>query len=387
MPACTECHKAKVKCDKGPDDVPCSRCVRLKRTCEAHQSKQGKGRKKRSIPIVTDDNFAMNKSIFCPVTSTERHPVSMLGVDVLEREASAASVFLIKGHFGLGWLLRTLIAMSIRRRSFMLLSRAATLAVKCNISMDMIMCGEEKSLSDNSETKNMCDSVMPKMSFLESIFLTPAKSQVVHGDRLLWSEITKTLLDATQCSTESETSISNRWIIIREMKKGIARWFVTPAFERSIASWASIQATVKANKSPQSGGIDVYVPVSEKPKFFRALVCQMLLHPAPNMPLIPTCVANVILEPIGTENTSKRIDVEMVNCLHVLNMDHGILFVEFFKKDGNGENFAHKKQRQKLLITSSTFSDHTLPKCDAKKMTDCDALFASGELSALFDSI
>lgn len=384
MPACTECHKAKVKCDKGPDDVPCSRCVRLKRTCVPHQSKQGKGRKKRSIPIVTDDNFAMNKGIFCPVTSTERHPVSMLGVDVLEREASAASVFLIKGHFGLRWLLRTLIAMSIRRRSFMHLSRAAGLAVKCNISMDMIMCGEEKSLSDNSETKNMCDSVMSKMSFLESVLLTPEKSQMVHGDRLLWSEITKTLLDATQCSTESEASISNRWIIIREIKEGILRWFVTPAFERSIASWASIQATFMANKI---GGIDVYMPDSEKPKFFRALVCQMSLHPAPNMPLIPTCVANVILEPIGTENTSKQIDVEMVTCLDVLNMDHGTLFVEFFKKDGNGENFAHKKQRQKLLITSSIFSDHTLPKCGAKKMTDCDALFASGELSALFDSI
>ena len=43
MPACTECHIAKVKCD----GFPCSRCKRLSKVCELHKSNQGKGRKKK----------------------------------------------------------------------------------------------------------------------------------------------------------------------------------------------------------------------------------------------------------------------------------------------------------------------------------------------------
>lgn len=407
MPACTECHIAKVKCD----GFPCSRCKRLSKVCELHKSNQGKGRKKKR-PYEEKKLETIEVTPVTSVTSSfpEHEQEDIQGVrdedgcvNILANIAARMSI-VSQEHYGLRFLIRKWVATAIRRRSFSLLSKASALAAKCNISMDMVLCGEDSPAAHTGMQSEK------KMDYLEHILLTPAKYQQVTGDRLRWSEIPKPLLDATRCSlTENsnasvmngikmdpwckmseenffQTNIANRWIIVLDCKKGITRFFVTPAFDRSIASWSALQHVESGNNDiPAPVPFSVFVEPSEMKRLMKGWSHQMSLHPAANMPPIASRVSGIMIKPYNIEGTVTRatpllMEVDVVCCLHIVNVDHGFMFLECLRRDvTTAENWG-------AAVKASTTGAVSDPS-SMDQWKDFDLLFENGELDMLLDSL
>lgn len=284
--ACRECHIAKVKCDKV---IPCSRCVRLSKVCVRHESRQGQGRsKKRARSTKVSEDAALSTEVGS----------------------------LKPNHYGLRYLVRSWIAIAMRRRNFGLLARAGMIADRSGISMDQILC----------EMRGQRG-----MDFLYALLLTPAPNQQVLGSRLSWREIPPQLLAATGCvgATDDYNNpmVADRWIWIREIRQGISRYLVTPGFERDIAEWKLIQETYQAN---QQSVIELFLAPSEVSKHTKALAHQVSLHATPRLPLQSNRMkAKIkIKQPMPGTKTS-MVDVDQVMCMSIESMDHDFSFVEY----------------------------------------------------------
>ncbi|CAB9497066.1 expressed unknown protein [Seminavis robusta] len=278
-----------VKCDKV---IPCSRCVRLSKVCVRHESRQGQGRnKKRARTKVSED----------AVISTE--------VGTLK-----------PNHYGLQYLIRSWVSLSLRRRNFGLLARAGMIADRSGISMDQILCeyGNRRG-----------------MDFLYSLLLTPAPQQVVLGSRLSWSEIPQSSLIATGCvgATDglNDPIVAHRWIWIREIRQGISRYLVTPAFERDIADWSLIQQTYQENKKSV---VELFLCPGDISKHTKALAHQIALHAAPNLPRKSSRMKSKVKLKTKMPNPKggppmSSVEVDQVFCLDIQNLDHDYSFQEY----------------------------------------------------------
>jgi len=310
--ACRECHTAKVKCDKV---IPCARCVRLSKVCVRHESRQGQGRNKKRARTKISEDAAL---------STE--------VGTLK-----------PNHYGLQYLVRSWVSLALRRRNFGLLARAGMIADRSGISMDQILC-------ENGNLRGM--------DFLYSLLLTPATQQVVLGNRLSWSEIPQSLLMATGCmgATDglADPVVADRWIWIREIRQGISRYLVTPAFERDVAGWDLIQQTYQENKKSV---VELFLAPSDISKHTKALAHQISLHATPDLPPKSSRMKSK-LKLKNTKGASTAVDVDQVFCLNIMNLDHDFSFQEYMPR-----------------------GDHTVPSTIASSSApagDTDAAFKSG---------
>ena len=111
--------------------------------------------------------------------------------------------------------------MALVRRSFALLSKASSLANRCGISMDRILCGVveevEKKGGAEKKTKGGCKmNVGGKMNYLLSVFLEPRTAQVVPMEQreMLVPTLPPSLLSLVGCQacpTFKCKDVGNRW--------------------------------------------------------------------------------------------------------------------------------------------------------------------------------
>jgi len=195
------------------------------------------------------------------------------------------------------------------------------IADRSGISMDQILC------EDNVKNRR-------GMDFLYSILLTPAPQQMVVSSRLNWTEIPNTLLVATGCvgATDGlqDAIVSDRWIWIREVRQGISRYLVTPAFERDIADWSLIQQTYQENKKSV---VELFLAPSDIPKHTKAFAHQVSIHSAPNLPRS----SNRMKSRIKIKNKQRysnvsSLDVDQVFCLDIQNLDHDFTYQEYIPR-------------------------------------------------------
>jgi hypothetical protein len=231
-------------------------------------------------------------------------------------------------HFGLKCLIRCWFATAVRRRNFQMLAKAAQTAQRAGLSMDQIFDCEGDARCINEENSHPQTS----MSFLPSLLLTPKESQQTTGPRLRWSELPEPLLMAAggRCPSGTEfemaeqgdnlSHLGSRWIFVRETRCGITRFFTSPAFERDIMPWATIDTTFKAGQ--KEVGSLFYAPVGassisgsnvSKTNFLHCLAKQVSLHAKPGQPLIASKFRSAVrLLPTARPNlrVSRMVTVE-----------------------------------------------------------------------------
>jgi hypothetical protein len=130
---CLICRRAKVKCDK---TNPCGRCARLGVECKPPgPCQRGKWQTERAISRRVE-NFAPYKSHQDPFPP--KNPCSYISLDTFER----ASVPFKRGHFGVIFFVRTLIAKGLRRNDWAYFSTASRLATKVGVSMSDVFMND-----------------------------------------------------------------------------------------------------------------------------------------------------------------------------------------------------------------------------------------------------
>lgn len=335
MGACQECRKSKVKCEAADGTTEkCKRCVRLSLPCTPHVSRQGQGqkRKRKSSP---------GENRECTIEA-----------DVVEQTSKFGS-----NHYGLHFVIRHWVSIAMTRRSFSLMDRASALACRCGISMDQVFCGlNEFPLSATSVDGNRA------MSFLPNIILKPSSEQQVGGAELALTEVPQDLLQAIDCLSSAARLPETRWITIREMKCGVSRYYVSPAFQNDIATWDVVQSTWKENKMEVN---DLWLPKEEKPKFSRGFNQQLAIYKDPYLEPKPTSIK-------GTKirlKDGQEMQVDCCLCLIISSLDQAFLSIEYYTREPQETS---SKQPETELFQDMAFLDSMM-----------DELEATGELDAL----
>eukprot|EP00978_Attheya_sp_CCMP212_P001097 scaffold2269_cov53-Attheya_sp.AAC.1 len=300
--ACTECRSAKVKCDH---QLPCSRCKRLSKECRAHESKQGQrlsSKRKRDDCSKRGDcsSFTENSDEETNAKTTED---AMIGGKLLQEGSALVTV----DHYGIRCLIRSWVSIAFRRRSFCLLARAANLASRCNIEMDQILCemGNQRG-----------------MDFLYPIILTerPKQEVLVEGGLSLFN-VPDVVARACHFNPLDPTSLKDRWIIIRDIAKGISSFYCSPGFEQNMVSQSKIEETYRENTTSVS---NLYL-VDHK-THTQAVAHQIALNKTPGVCLKPTRVSGV---KIKTVHSSTPVEADQVLYLYLESLDRQIIFVEY----------------------------------------------------------
>lgn len=323
--ACKECHAAKVKCDK---TFPCSRCERLRRTCVPHESKQGQKRKR----AVKDG-----------LKETE------------DAHVSAQVVSLRSDHWGLQYLVRSWVSIALRRRSFSLLSRASSVAVRSGISMDQVLCENEKHRG---------------MDFLYPMLLSPVDKQQVLGKDLDFDEVPVALRTAIACS--SLHTAKNRWLWIREMRKGVSRYYCSPAFQENLASKEDVMKTYQKNKKSVA---ELFL--TNTPKHIRAFAHQITLHENAGTAPKPSRVTNLEIR----KKCGKNVIVDQVACLAILDLDHAFWSLEYVVQENEKPSIKSGGGRSGSTDSLSP----QVERLDLDNMLDLDGLVNDDELEFMFD--
>ncbi|KAI2508212.1 hypothetical protein MHU86_6263 [Fragilaria crotonensis] len=208
------------------------------------------------------------------------------------------------------------------------------------------------------------------MKSLPEKLLCPLDQQIFAGDRLRFADVPEPLLAATyglqpscddsssliQPSDDSTSLIQNfdlndhndhtlhdgdadevddddddlhlydLWITIKEMHSGVVRFYTSPAFERDVCSWISMQERWKKN---EGNVIESFLPSSEMESYARGLTHQISLHTLPNTQPFPTRLPTTMI----TLKTGQPVTVECIQCFHIDNIDTSLMFMEFIRVD------------------------------------------------------
>ena len=285
-----------MKCEN--DKTPCKRCIRLSLECIPHVSRQGQGPKRRY-------KKARARS--------EQFNEESLEAEVVEHTSKLGA-----NHYGLFFVVRHWVSFAFSRRSFSLLARATSLACRCGITMDQILCG----INDFPTSATSIDGSR-MMSFLPDMILKPSNEQQVGGRPLLLSEVPIAMLQAIDCRPDTLRDPEARWICIRELRCGASRYYVSRAMQRDMASWEKVQETWNANKMEVN---DLWLPKEEKPKFTRGFNQQIAIHKGPHTQPKPTSIKGIKIR-LGRERV---VEVDCIMCLNVVNLDHAFLSTEYY---------------------------------------------------------
>ncbi len=233
--------------------------------------------------------------------------------------------------------------MALARRSFALLSRASSLAHRCNMHMDRILsggfqdddCGEGHAKCKNKKCAG------PRMHYLLSMLLEPqSKIRIPIEDRhMLLPHFPPAFLSVIGCQNGQffqESEIRNRWIIVRETRCGISRFFCSPAFERNVLCWAHVSQIYEDNLA------DIHSLIFVKDQFRRFLACnayQIWSHSGEGMPPRPVHAPKTRVRLLskrwglanyqddGVTNPVTKSMIQQVDDVMTLEMD--LLFVSF----------------------------------------------------------
>ena len=364
MGACTECRKAKVKCDQ---IFPCRRCQRLRKICQPHVSRQGQNPSRRISKKQKHNNNDSNDDAYniqqpryggggqagCNNTATTATAATIDESDAITCHMIGDSR-ITKGHYGLQCLVRTWIALSLRRRSFQLWSRAGMLAVQCGMSMDDILCENmsrnsnkssksRKSANDSADSATTSMAPQRGMDFLYPFLLTPKEDQTVVGPPLELHEIPSSLWRSVGIATNdqgkvSEEHFAHRWIWVRQTKQGLSRFYASPGFEKHIVSNRTIQETYQANKQQIN---DLFIVKNDDKNtsrkansFVRAFAHQVSYNSHPGIVPKPTRLSNVRIRTKtptkGTGESSIIIqEVDLLWCMTYPDTDESYGLSEF----------------------------------------------------------
>jgi hypothetical protein len=309
--------------------------------CVPHVSRQGQGPKRRK-----------------PKTQTRENTIE---AEVVEHTSKLGSK-----HYGLHFVIRHWVSIAMTRRSFSLLDRASSLACRCGITMDQVFCGD----SDFPIAATSIDGNRA-MSFLPKIILKPSREQHDLGTPLLLTDVPNDMLQAIDCLPAATRGPESRWILIREMKCGISRYYVSTAMQRDIASLAQVQDTWKANEKEVN---DLWLPKEEKPKFSRGFNQQIAIHKDPFTQPKPTSIKNTKIR--LAEGT--KVQVDCCLCLKLVNLDQAFLSIEYyFARESQEVVSSGASKRRRRSEPDQPFADMTF--LDSM----LDELEATGELDEL----
>ncbi|KAL7537711.1 hypothetical protein ACHAXR_010406 [Thalassiosira sp. AJA248-18] len=272
----------------------------------------------------------------------------------------------LKNHYGLQCQIREWISMALIRRSFALLGKASSLANRCGIHMDRILCGVSDEVEDTTEVgignASFQRSMGSRMNYLLASLLEPRAHQTipVHERHMLVPHLPKEFLSVVGCQacpTFQESDMRNRWIIIRQTHHGVTRFYCSPAFERNVLCWTHISQIYEENLA------DINSLIFVKDDFRKFLACnahQVSLHSTEGMPPSPIHAPKLKIRLLGRQwgqtkygnPPSGKITKEMIRQVQEGNamtlemdlrfvsfptMDKTTYFLEFFhhSKDGN----------------------------------------------------
>ena len=251
------------------------------------------------------------------------------------------SPFVSKNHFGLNYLIRSWISLSLKRRSFNLWAKAGSLAVQCGISMDDILCD-----SPSGQRRGM--------DHLFRFMLNPVEEQESVGTKLQVNEVPDSLWRAIGIETiEQENAVSlleDRWIFIRHLRCGVSRFYTSPGFERDIVALSRIEDTYRANKMDIA---DLYL-VKENHHGHADLATlgfahQLSLHSKPGTVTRATKIPNVWLRTTALGN----IEVDQLWCLAITDLDESFGLAEFVvRKDDDDDDNTGGEETLLLYSTS-----------------------------------
>ncbi len=233
--------------------------------------------------------------------------------------------------------------MALARRSFALLSKASSLAHRCNMHMDRILSGLDEDC--NEDCGDSCGQKKtfagPRMHYLLSMLLEPqSKISIPIEDRhMLLPHFPPAFLSVIGCQNGQffqESEIRNRWIIVRETRCGISRFFCSPAFERNVLCWAHVSQIYEDNLA------DIHSLIFVKDQFRRFLACnayQIWSHSEKGMPPRPVHAPKTRIRLLskrwglakyqddGVTNPVTKAMIQQVDDVMTIEMD--LLFVSF----------------------------------------------------------
>lgn len=343
----------------------------------------------------------------------------------------------LKHHYGLQCQIREWISLALARRSFALLSKASSLAHRCAMHMDRILSGVTNSEGDGDEDGQQLSSAGPRMHYLLSMLLEPRqKIAIPIEDRhMLLPHFPPAFLSVIGCSDGrffSAAEIRNRWIIVRETRCGISRFFCSPAFERNVLCWAHVSQIYEDNLA------DIHSLIFVKDQFRRFLACnayQIWSHSGEGMPPRPVHApktrirllskrwgqANYQDDGVTVTNPITKEMIQQVDDVMTLEMD--LLFVsfptmdkttyylEFFhsaKSDApapsaasiprglsnvsshneSSEVFPQERQQQMGSPSSSTANPPTFDDImESEEWVGIDDVMANGDINELMDAL
>ena len=233
-------------------------------------------------------------------------------------------------HFGLHILIRQWVSIATLRRSFALLARASTLATKSGISMDDIFANQ-------SPFAKMTNS--PPMMFVRESIILPASQQRVSGPRLQFNEIPRELTNAVQLFVDSESAIEDsRWIIVRLIRHGTSRYFLSPGFEKYVATFDEVQTTWEQNLREVKS---LWMEESEVVKYSQSFAHQISILKTPSSRCTPCKIpggTTIYHNSYPNGDLNKRphrmpIDVEFLMGIKCPDIDTMFLYTEYQAKN------------------------------------------------------
>ena len=231
--------------------------------------------------------------------------------------------------------------MSLVRRSFGLLGKAAALANRCGISMDRILCGVADDSEDTTEVgieDHQYRLMMGgRMNYLLATLLEPRERQIVPLEErfMLLPRLPDPFLNLVGCQNCSSflgNEMRNRWIIIRETHCGVTRFYCSPAFERNVLSWTHISQIHEENLA------DINSLIFVKDDFRKFLACnahQISLHETEGMAPRSVHAPKTKIRLLGRQwgGNKKRVTKEMIRQVHegkgVNTLEMDLRFVSF----------------------------------------------------------
>ena len=291
---CQACHEAKVKCDQA---TPCARCLRRNLECMPHISRQGRRQRQPEQRGLKHTN------------KRPREETASLREQILQTKSAKHAE-----HYGLRYLLRSWFNFSFTRRSLALLHKATGLALSIGVEMDDLLLDREDPQSGRCLQRGM--------DLLYPILLLPRDRQEVTGPPLQWDEIPAALKQATACCEKKPDG--NRWFWIREMRKGVSRYFLTKAFEQDVATHELVQETFRTN---EKAVIELFLPEKERSRHTKGYAHQISLHGTPSTALRSTRIASVTLQ----TKSEGLVVTDQISCLCIVDLDQAFYFVEYCK--------------------------------------------------------
>jgi hypothetical protein len=139
--------------------------------------------------------------------------------------------------------------------------QAFTFGTRCGIPMDALL-----------DAQGTPAAAAGSMASLAPLLFTPGHAQpIVIATRVDASEIPP---DVCAAIGRTQVTINEGWVLVREHNHGVGRFFVSPAFERDIATWEALEKSYKGD-NPNHPELELVFPRTECSKVLHAFGAQV----------------------------------------------------------------------------------------------------------------